>query len=311
MSYLAVLSNTIVVVVGFVSLSIAVLGTVKSRISSYWFLVLFNGLFTVDTVIVLIREYLLLNEAYLPFLPIYLTYAAHIVLAPTALLAAILYVNHTCELSFISRRDAAAIVVAGIAVGGYFLPQAVRVDATVLIFRFGLPALVSQSVYLLMLIYIVVAGLLSMRYDRTSREQVLFSAFVLFGATGLVEVVGGVTAALTYRSVAIAPGAGGHLISSFAYLIFAAVMIYYFGTYLISESRHPRPVEPGFAERFALSSRERDVVELLNRGLSNREIAEKLNVSLSTVKTHLHHIYDKTGVAGRFELYHLQRGDTA
>ena len=37
-------------------------------------------------------------------------------------------------------------------------------------------------------------------------------------------------------------------------------------------------------------------------GLSNREIAAKLFISEATVKVHLHHVYDKTGVRSRTAL---------
>jgi DNA-binding NarL/FixJ family response regulator len=43
----------------------------------------------------------------------------------------------------------------------------------------------------------------------------------------------------------------------------------------------------------ALTSRERDVLELVSSGLSNREIAAKLFLSENTIKTHLRNIMDK------------------
>ena len=54
--------------------------------------------------------------------------------------------------------------------------------------------------------------------------------------------------------------------------------------------------------RQALTPRERDVYELLIRGLTNREIAKLLFIEESTVKVHVHHIYDKLGVRSRFAL---------
>jgi LuxR family maltose regulon positive regulatory protein len=48
-----------------------------------------------------------------------------------------------------------------------------------------------------------------------------------------------------------------------------------------------------------LSQREREVLRLLHEGLSNREIAQSLYISLATVKVHLHHIYGKLGVRTR------------
>jgi DNA-binding NarL/FixJ family response regulator len=48
-----------------------------------------------------------------------------------------------------------------------------------------------------------------------------------------------------------------------------------------------------------LSAREREVVELVARGTSNREIARELFISEATVKTHLTHLYAKLGVKDR------------
>jgi DNA-binding CsgD family transcriptional regulator len=51
-----------------------------------------------------------------------------------------------------------------------------------------------------------------------------------------------------------------------------------------------------------LSARQWQVVELVGDGLSNEKIAEQLFLSLSTVKTHLNDIYEKTGAVSRANL---------
>ncbi len=48
-----------------------------------------------------------------------------------------------------------------------------------------------------------------------------------------------------------------------------------------------------------LSSKETEVLKLLSLGNSNEKIAETMNVSLNTVKTHLQHIYTKLGTKNR------------
>jgi LuxR family maltose regulon positive regulatory protein len=48
-----------------------------------------------------------------------------------------------------------------------------------------------------------------------------------------------------------------------------------------------------------LSKRELEVLRLVAEGLSNREIAERLVISLSTVKGHTSNIYSKLAVKGR------------
>ena len=48
-----------------------------------------------------------------------------------------------------------------------------------------------------------------------------------------------------------------------------------------------------------LSPREREVLQLLSQGQTNREIARNLTVSVSTVKIHVEHILSKLGVSDR------------
>ncbi len=49
----------------------------------------------------------------------------------------------------------------------------------------------------------------------------------------------------------------------------------------------------------SLSPREREVAALVTEGLSNKQIACRLFISLATVKDHMHHILTKTGLASR------------
>lgn len=57
------------------------------------------------------------------------------------------------------------------------------------------------------------------------------------------------------------------------------------------------PAQPGLVE--PLSARELEVLKLVSQGLSNQQIAAKLNIAPSTVKTHINNIYGKLGVETR------------
>ncbi|HLU52366.1 MAG TPA: response regulator transcription factor [Acidimicrobiia bacterium] len=57
----------------------------------------------------------------------------------------------------------------------------------------------------------------------------------------------------------------------------------------------PQPVEP-------LTDREEEVLEAVARGLTNNEIADRLFISLPTVKTHISHLMTKVGARNRVEL---------
>jgi two-component system nitrate/nitrite response regulator NarL len=62
------------------------------------------------------------------------------------------------------------------------------------------------------------------------------------------------------------------------------------------DQRVPRMARPH------LTPREAEVMELVEQGLKNKEIAKTLGIRPGTVKIHLKHIFEKTGVHGRYGL---------
>lgn len=64
---------------------------------------------------------------------------------------------------------------------------------------------------------------------------------------------------------------------------------------LSTSEREPSPRESG------LTSREREIVALIDQGLSNKEIAGRLCIEVATVKNHVHNVLDKLHVKRRGE----------
>ena len=59
-----------------------------------------------------------------------------------------------------------------------------------------------------------------------------------------------------------------------------------------------------------LTPREADVLELLQDGATNAQIAHALSIGIETVRTHARNIYRKLGISSRRELARLSRPDT-
>src|SRR5690554_8163186 len=64
--------------------------------------------------------------------------------------------------------------------------------------------------------------------------------------------------------------------------------------YLYRTRKKPKPKMPMKAE---LTKREVQILQLTATGATNTEIAEQLNVSMHTVKTHIYNLFKKIGVA--------------
>ena len=74
------------------------------------------------------------------------------------------------------------------------------------------------------------------------------------------------------------------------------------GNLLWRMSHHKDSLDPRVKRISSLSERERQVIVLIAEGLKNRQIAERLFISPTTVTHHLSSIYSKLGVADRLEL---------
>ncbi len=79
---------------------------------------------------------------------------------------------------------------------------------------------------------------------------------------------------------------------------------------LLGGRRKPGPVDlDAFCREHDLSVREREVLVMLADGLRYKQIAERLGISLDTVKSHASRVYRKTEASGRTDLlYRIRLG---
>jgi DNA-binding NarL/FixJ family response regulator len=59
-----------------------------------------------------------------------------------------------------------------------------------------------------------------------------------------------------------------------------------------------------------LTERERQVIDLIGEGLSNKEIARRLNIAIHTVKSHVHNLLEKLALHTRLEVAAFTRGES-
>ncbi len=97
--------------------------------------------------------------------------------------------------------------------------------------------------------------------------------------------------------------------------IFASLKILHLGGTQISptlarkliEQFRSKPQQNTDTKMKNLTSREMELLQLLNTGLYYKEIAKLLEISLSTVKQHFHNIYNKLGVKNKVEAINIFR----
>lgn len=96
-----------------------------------------------------------------------------------------------------------------------------------------------------------------------------------------------------------------------SYLCFSVFTIntYFFISRFYFRSYEPAPEQIHFRKsvfkKFALSEREIEITDLVIRGITNNDIAEKLFISINTVKSHIKNIYKKLSVSNRIQLIQM------
>jgi DNA-binding CsgD family transcriptional regulator len=101
-------------------------------------------------------------------------------------------------------------------------------------------------------------------------------------------------------------------------LLGAATMFFYNAVLVLWAHRYLPPLESALEtadgsgtvhllKQFGITKREGEVIRLICEGKSNKEIADRLFISMDTVKDHNHNIFRKTGVTNRVQLVNLFR----
>ncbi|MGA1996886.1 MAG: response regulator transcription factor [Bryobacteraceae bacterium] len=72
------------------------------------------------------------------------------------------------------------------------------------------------------------------------------------------------------------------------------------GNFWMEDDLRRGPNRPAWACHVPLTHREAEIMERLERGWRNRDIAADLGIRIGTVKIHVKHIFEKTGIRGRY-----------
>lgn len=86
-------------------------------------------------------------------------------------------------------------------------------------------------------------------------------------------------------------------------IIMSFMSLLFLNKYNLNVQETQYEISSDFRDRYAITERENEVINLLLKGFSYNKIADTLCISISTVRTHVMNIYKKTGVNSRYELY--------
>ncbi len=70
----------------------------------------------------------------------------------------------------------------------------------------------------------------------------------------------------------------------------------------MARGKEDKSINPEIAKITKLTDREREIIIYIAEGLKNKQIAERMFISETTVRHHLTSVFNKLGVADRLEL---------
>jgi DNA-binding CsgD family transcriptional regulator len=94
-------------------------------------------------------------------------------------------------------------------------------------------------------------------------------------------------------------------VPSFLLLLFLLVFLSRTRTRRMAARIRTEAAMEKFFEKHEISQREREIIHLLLKGKSNKEIEDALFIAMGTVKNHIYSIYQKIGVKNRAQLITL------
>ena len=159
--------------------------------------------------------------------------------------------------------------------------------------------------------------------NMTAKTPISFSLLtILTPLAGLVIIAGSTNASQSLLDYGVNVFLYGGLFGTLIIVLNMCIFYLYIKLSVAHESMvfasdlaHTPPVwtsEQGlsdaFIKKYEITPREREVVEIMLQGKTDKEIAVTLSIAVNTVQVHLKRIYQKTGAAGRFALSALVHG---
>jgi len=199
------------------------------------------------------------------------------------------------------RKSALALRIAGFALAGFnLLSIFVRFSGWTVLYVATLSML---GVSIFMSMGWISRG--SIQWDAKRKPFWMASLFVFFALVVAFDF---------FRFLFIVPlpflrGLGGYVVLPAFYAYLNIFLLYHHVTDWAKAAaegeKGGREASADLLDRYGVSKREAEVLSLLRRGRTYLEMADELCVSMATIKSHVSHLYEKTGTRNKVELINL------
>lgn len=291
----------VVILIGFAALSITGFWTFKTKDTDLRNFSILYALFTLVLIVTVLRQYLSLNVEGYTAGAWYQISGVNQVLNCAVIVALIHFLAGIYAISAHRHTTYISILTLLVSVGLIYSPIGATMTTDQKNIHFGNGYKLAIGWYFLAFTYAIGMGYgFLKRVWQTNRRNLVLGSLI-FATVGYLESLLSLPTVLQIKTVTFEQESG-FLFSSIPYALY--------GLFLISHFLHfslPTPIGLGqisasFISAYNITDREREIIQKVLEGKSNADIAGELVISLATVKTHLHNIYQKVGVDSRFDL---------
>ncbi len=296
MNHLIIAYTGLLVIIGILTLVLLrVAGNCKNYYKPFFFFYMF---FTLTIFISFLRFYFLVNISWTDVLLIHGSYGVTVLLNYALIYCGMLTLH---RLYIINRVRLERIIIVILGLGALLIISPLSMEY--------IPELDSISQkngyffsilpYLSLLLYILFLALTKINIVKDKTDKIFVIIMGSFTVFGLIDTIISITNIIKNPIKKLDISEETLLISTIPFLVISIYVIIILLQGITSPKKNQTLdslINKGY------SPRESELIILVLDGLSNKDIAEKLCISIGTVKTHIHNIFKKSNVSNRFEL---------
>lgn len=290
-----------VIMVGFAVLAVTGFWTFKTRDTDLRNFGIVYALFTVVLILSVLMKYLSLNVEGYTAGTWFAIQGIHQIVNPAVVVAVIYFFLDVYQIASRKIIFGAFLITWLVCIGLIFSPLGVLFDANNGIIHFEPGFKIASIWYVLSFTFALGLGYGFLRRIWNTEKRNLALGLLVFATLGYTETLIGFLAGWGIDTVSFGRDRD-FLYSSIPYVLYGLFLVAYFLNYTLPTSIGPDRLSESFLAAYNITDREREIIQMVIQGKSNADIAGELFISLATVKTHLHNIYQKVGVDSRYDL---------
>src|SRR5512134_3419439 len=301
MEHLLIAYDILVIIIGFAALFNTVVWALRTGQNDLGNFSIVYGLLTLLMVIRVLEKYLFVNVATYSAQTWYYISGVHQVIDYAIIMAAFYLFIDPHQFRHGRRVAAVFLLLMFLCDGLIFSPIGMILDAENNMIRFETGYWIAGGWSIIVFTCAIVLGYWLLVRVWNTDKRIFTIGLLVFASIGYLEMTSGFLRNISVESAPLTIERD-FIYSSIPYVLYGIFLIVYFARYPVAASVANEEPSQEFLSKYGITDREREIILKVMQGKSNADIARELFISLPTVKTHLHNIYQKLGVDSRYEL---------